>query len=310
MDGRSRRDLIEAVGETLRSAAGAGFTLLPLEKSSDTSASLMERRLISPEFAAEEAPHAVALSADGAVSVMLCEEDHLRIQCFGDDLGFCLDTAQRVEALIDGNSPLAFDENLGYLTACPTNLGTGLRASALIHLPALTETQSMRRLVQQAGASGLAVRGFYGEGTQSAWGYYQVSNAVTLGLTEGEIIEALGEVSAAFAELERQELQKLYKNDPLGFSDRVWRACGTLQNARRISTKEAMECLSSVRMGASLELLDNVTVNLADRLSREIWPGTLTEAAGPFISREARDEARAEVLRKTLRRGDYQSPAG
>jgi protein arginine kinase len=300
MDGLRRREMISSVEQILQAAAGVDFTLLRLESGSDTAASLREQRLISPEFAAEGTPHAVALSADKRVAVMLCEEDHLRIQCFGDDLAECLEAALRVESLIDEAHPLAFDETLGYLTACPTNLGTGLRASALMHLPALTETQSMRRLLHQAGASGLAVRGFYGEGTQAAWGYYQISNAVTLGLTEDEIIEALREVSAAFAELERQELQKLFKSDPAGLSDRIWRSLGTLQNARRISTQEAMECLSSVRMGVCLDLLPNVSLQVVDRLSQDVWPGMLTEARGPFISRESRDEARAELLRSTL----------
>jgi protein arginine kinase len=303
MSDHRRLEVIGSIGNALR--AVSNFSIMTLDKDSVAAASLRERRLISPEFAAEEAPHAAALSEDRTISVMLCEEDHLRIQSFGENLTRCLEAAQGIETLIDGTHPLAFDENLGFLTACPTNLGTGLRASALMHLPALTETQSIRRLVQQAGASGLAVRGFYGEGTQAAWGYYQISNAVTLGLTEVEIIEALGEVSAAFAELERQELQKLFNSDPLTLSDRIWRAFGTLQNARRISTTEAMECLSSVRMGASLDLLPGIDVRLTDRLSQEIWPGILTETAGPFVNEKARDEARAELLRNSLLRNTH-----
>ncbi|MDR0293821.1 MAG: ATP--guanido phosphotransferase [Oscillospiraceae bacterium] len=308
MEPRARQELVGALAQTLTSAAGGSFTYLPLDKTNrGAAAALRERRLISPEFSAEDAPHGAVLSGAGPgaeddprVSVMLCEEDHLRIQAFGSDLARCLQTAQNVETLIDETHPLAFDETLGFLTACPTNLGTGLRASALMHLPALTETQSMRRLIQQAGASGLAVRGFYGEGTQAAWGYYQISNAVTLGLTEQEIITALAEVTSQIADFEQRARQAQYKNDPVGLADRVWRAVGILRNARRITTQEAMDCLAAVRMGISLDLLPGYDTPLADRLSQEIWPGLLSEAKGPFSSQAERDEVRAAMLREAL----------
>jgi protein arginine kinase len=305
MSSRVRQALVDGTSQTLtQSAAGEAFTFRQLERNSSSAAALKERRLISPEFAAEDAPHGVVLSADKAVSVMLCEEDHFRIQAFGSDLAQCLQTAQNVETLIDAAHPLAFDETLGYLTACPTNLGTGLRASALMHLPALTEIQSMRRLIQQAGASGLAVRGFYGEGTQAAWGYYQISNAVTLGLTEQEVITGLSEVAGHFAELENRAMQTLYKSDPVGMNDRVWRAAGTLRNARRITTKEAMECLATIRLGVSLDLIPNVDTQLTDQLSQEVWPALLGEAKGPFSSQTERDEVRASMLRDALNAGN------
>jgi protein arginine kinase len=301
MDAAARRELMESASGTLAGAPEGGFTFIPLEKNDGKAAALRERRLISLEFAAEDAPHGVVLSADSAVSVMLCEEDHLRIQAFGDDLDRCLETAQGIEELFDQASPLAFDETLGFLTACPTNLGTGFRASALMHLPALTETQSMRRIVQQAGASGLAVRGFFGEGTQAAWGYYQISNAVTLGLSEREIVAALNEVSGQIAEFEQRARLSLIKLDPAGLNDRVWRALGVLKYARRITTKEAMECLSSVRLGISLDLLPGYGTQLADRLSQEVWPGLLAQSRGPFSSKAERDEARADFLREELK---------
>jgi protein arginine kinase len=305
MADNARRELLDGVAKTLTdAAAGNAFSFMPLEKNDGGAAALRERRLISPEFAAEDAAHGVVLSSDSTVSVMLCEEDHLRIQAFGDDLAQCLKAAQDVETLIDEAHPFAFDETLGYLTACPTNLGTGLRASALMHLPALTETQSMRRLIQQAGASGLAVRGFYGEGTQAAWGYYQISNAVTLGLTEQEIITVLGEVTGQIAGFEQKAQLSMQKTDLTGLNDRVWRAVGVLQNARRITTKEAMECLATIRLGASLDMLPGIDTKKTDRLSQEIWPGLLTQARGPFINQAARDEARADLLRQELNKNE------
>lgn len=301
LDARARAELIDFVSKTLTRAAGGGaFAFMPLEKNGGSASALKEQRLISPEYAAEDAQRGVVLSADKTVSVMLCEEDHLRIQVFGDDLAGCLKTAQDVERLVDEAHPLVFDEALGFLTACPTNLGTGFRASALMHLPALTETQSMRRLIQQAGASGLAVRGFYGEGTQAAWGYYQISNAVTLGLTEQEIIAALSEVTGQIAEFEQRARLSMLKNDPVGLNDRVWRALGALQNARRITTKEAMECLAAIRLGASLGLLPGIGIKQIDKLSQDVWPGLLTQAKGPFTNQAGRDEARANLLREIL----------
>ncbi|MCL1806726.1 MAG: ATP--guanido phosphotransferase [Oscillospiraceae bacterium] len=306
MNAQEREEMSRSVAQTLTQAAsGAAFTYLPPEKLEGVKAqALKERRLVSPEFA--ETPRGLILSADESVSVMLCEEDHLRIQTFsnGGNLSECLQKAQDVETLIDEKHPFAFDETLGFLTACPTNLGTGLRASALMHLPALTDTTSMRRLIQQAGASGLAVRGFYGEGTQAAWGYYQISNAVTLGLGEQEIITALAEVTSQIAEFELKARQTLYQNDPVGLTDRVWRASGILQNARRISTQEAMECLAAVRLGVSLDLLPGIDTELADRLSQESWPGLLHQAKGPFSSQMERDEIRATMLRQALTKGE------
>ncbi|MDR1668467.1 MAG: ATP--guanido phosphotransferase [Oscillospiraceae bacterium] len=299
MDNLRRSELIRNVADAVTASAGGQvFTYLPLDQSNRGRA-LAERHLISPEFAAEDAPHGVLLSGDRSVSVMLCEEDHLRIQTFGSDLSACLTAAQDIEALIDETFPLAYDESLGYLTACPTNLGTGLRASALMHLPALTETQSMRRLIQQAGASGLAVRGIYGEGTQAAWGYYQISNAVTLGLTEQEITGVLREVTDKIDERESQARQAIYDNDPVRAADRVWRAAGTLTHARRISTQEAMEHLSTLRSGVLLGIVSGITPGDIDAL--EIWPGCLTEAKGPFGDKASRDEARADTLRETLK---------
>ncbi|MDR1691787.1 MAG: ATP--guanido phosphotransferase [Oscillospiraceae bacterium] len=301
MDDKARSELIRSVADTVTAVAGGNvFTYLSLDQNNrGVARALTERHLISPEFSAEDAPHGVLLSGDSTVSVMLCEEDHLRIQAFGHDLPACLTAAQDLETLIDETHPLAFDESLGFLTACPTNLGTGLRASALMHLPALTETQSMRRLIQQAGASGLAVRGLYGEGTQAAWGYYQISNAVTLGLTEQEIIGVLREITVKIDEREAQARQAIYGSDPMRFEDRVWRAAGTLTNARRISTQEAMEHLATLRTGALLGLLPGVEVKTLDSL--EVWPGCLTEAKGPFKDKFSRDEARAAYLRETLK---------
>ena len=302
MSHAAREKLIGELGALFGSAAGGhAFTDLRLDDGNRTAArALMERHLISPEFAGEDAPHAVVLSEDGSISVMLCEEDHLRIQVFGDHLEPCCQKAGRLEDLVDEKFPLAFDEKLGYLTACPTNLGSGLRASALMHLPGLSETGAIRGLIHQAAAGGLTVRGFYGEGTQAAWGYYQISNAVTLGLCEQEIISALTDITGQISAAEEKAREKIRKDDPAGFEDRVWRAFGILRNARRVTTKEAMEHLSVLRMAASFGVPPHVTIEKIDGLSRDIWPCTLQENQKPPGYENARDEARAALLRKEL----------
>ena len=296
MSAEQRMELIDKLSSLMTKA---GFSATVLDgNTSNTARSMVEAHLISPEFAGESAPHAVLLSHDRKISVMVCEEDHLRIQAFGDDPAVCLTEARRVEALIDEQMPLAFDERLGYLTACPTNLGTGLRVSALLHLPGLTESGAIRSIIAQAQQAGLAVRGFYGEGTQAAWGYYQVSNAVTMGLGEEELVSGLADVVRQLSSAEKNSRQAILRRDPIGLADKVWRAAGILKSARRISTHEAMEALSQLRVGISLGILP--CGGDIDLLSQKIWPGHLLEANPGLADEASRDEARAALLRGSL----------
>ncbi|MCL2081816.1 MAG: ATP--guanido phosphotransferase [Oscillospiraceae bacterium] len=300
MSNQDKNRMIQNLGSFLVGTAGKSeFTCLMLDQENRVAArALMEKHRISPEFAGQDSPHAVVLSKDDTVSVMLGEEDSLRIQAFGGNLSECYQTAHRVEVLIDERFPLAFSEKLGFLTACPTNLGTGLRASALMHLPGLTESQAMRNLIQQASSAGLTIRGFYGEGTQAAWGYYQISNSVTLGLSEQEIIQALTDIAEQIDNYEGQARENIRRNDPKGFEDRLYRAYGLLTNARRISTNEAMESLSVLRMG--IEEFPHIGIRDLDTLSGDIWPGALTEKYNLPDNGYLRDEKRAELLRESL----------
>lgn len=302
MSPAAREEMTKKLIELFSGAAGGKtFTALRLDGGNRQKArALMEQHLISPEFVGEDAPRAVILSEDRAISVMLCEEDHLRIQVFGGDLRACYETAEKLENLVDERFPFAFDEKLGYLTACPTNLGTGMRASALMHLPGLTETNAIRGLIQQITGAGLAVRGFYGEGTQAAWGYYQFSNSVTLGLTEHEAISALEDITAQIDRLEDQARKAVRQSDRVGFEDRVCRAFGILCNARRMTTKEAMEHLSVLRMSLPFGIVLENERETIDRLSRDIWPATLSESRSLPDDETERDEARACLLRETL----------
>ena len=202
--------------------------------------SLMEERLISPEFANNRDGAGLLLSKDKNLAIMLNEEDHLRIQTF--EKGYALDKAFKraveTDVALDNELKFAYSENLGYLTHCPTNLGTGMRASVLVHLPALTDSGVINKTVSLIGQYGFTVRGLYGEGTRSEGGLYQISNQISIGLTEEEILERLGEILEKIEENEASLREKYIEN--IEIQDKIFRAYGILQNARTISSKEAV----------------------------------------------------------------------
>ena len=264
---------------------------------------LVEDHLISPELYAGKGIRAAVLSEDNYLSVMVGEEDHIRIQAMtsGMKLSEALAVAFQMDDLLDGKLPLAFDPKLGYLTACPTNLGTGLRASVMLHLPLLTDNGAIRDIAQTAGKLGLTVRGFYGEGTGASGALYQVSNQLTLGMDEQQIISRVEEFSRRLVKQEKA-LRRLYQERQAArMHDRVFRSWGILQNARLLSTDEAMNLWSDVRLGVCEEILPPVSIELLDQLLREMQPGHLLRRGGNRpLSPQERDEARAALVRETL----------
>ncbi len=282
----------------------ADYRLIDLKAPERTAAgALVERHLISPELAKGGPGRGVLVSGDDSVSVMVCEEDHLRIQAMGVGLCLeaCMEKARTVDNLVESRYELAYDSKWGYLTSCPTNLGTGLRASVMLHLPALTESGDLRRLIAAAGKLGLAVRGLFGEGTAATGNIYQVSNQVTLGLTEQETIEKLENVVKNIIANERELRGQLEKRDPLAIADKAWRALGTLACARRLSSEEAMGLLSSLRMGVSAGAVESVSVQELNRLLWEIQPNCILERAGGSLNPSQRDAQRAELTRTALK---------
>ena len=268
--------------------------------------SLVERHLISRQFAKSGNKRALLLSADESISIMINEEDHLRLQVLGKGLCLedCLESAVKLDTLIDEGlsskgAKYAFDENLGYLTQCPTNLGTGLRASVMLHLPVLTESGKMASLVQAAGKLGLAVRGYYGEGTQESGNLYQISNRLSLGYSEEELTQNLKDTVMQIINEERLSLEALKKSDYYGLADRVCRAEVVLKSARMMSTAEAMSLLSDYRLGITAGII-NGDMDKINSLLNKIQPVTLVmnkKAAQP----EQRDIARAELIREYLK---------
>ena len=272
------------------------FDFIDMSALSDIRAGeLVEKHLISPEFAENRENCGVLLGKDGVTSIMINEEDHLRIQVIMP--GFCLkeafEKAKALDEKLDAALNFAYSEEFGYLTHCPSNIGTGMRASVMLHLPALTETGAIGRLPSVLSQNGLTVRGLYGEGTRAGGAVYQISNRVSLGISEEEIIERLETMVKKIEESETALSKQLFENDSM--SDRVSRAMGILKYSRQISSSEAIKLLSDVRFGVEAGVIDADT-NVIDRLSYEIQPcGMELEADG-----KNRDIVRAEKIRNAL----------
>ena len=252
---------------------------------------LVEAHLISPELAQNGGW--LIVSKDGGVAIMVGEEDHLRLQVIGTGLcpKECLETANRIAALIEGELPFAYDERLGYLTACPTNIGTGLRASIMLHLPMLTATGEIGRMTGYAGSRGCAVRGAYGEGSKAVGGFYQISNQVTLGASAAELTDKLVETATTIIDAEKKAREQVRSQNEVGLRDRIYRAAGTLRSAYLIDTSEAVQCISDVLVGLQMGLLSGGEPQKLYELEQRIRPAMLTGAP------QERDCKRAELLR-------------
>ncbi|AGB40167.1 arginine kinase [Halobacteroides halobius DSM 5150] len=264
---------------------------------------LVERHLISPEYAKNVQNRLLALSKDEVISLMVNEEDHLRLQILlpGLELEDGWDIADEVDNYLENNLNMAFDEEYGYLTACPTNVGTGLRASVMVHLPALSILDRVNSLMGVISKLGLAVRGLYGEGTDTIGNLYQISNQVTLGNSEEEIIENLLEVTHQIINKERNARKSLLKEEEMNLKDMVSRAYGTLKHAYSISIEEALELISNVRLGVDLGILDE-NPTLLTQLMIITRPATLKMIKGNENEINDYNVYRAELIRNKLRR--------
>jgi protein arginine kinase len=269
---------------------------------------LVERQLISRELASAEGPRGVALVPRETVSLMVNEEDHLRLQVMRS--GFALDEAwqdiDRVDDLLEQRVSYAFSEEFGYLTACPTNVGTGMRASVMLHLPALEWTKQIERVFRALQKINLAVRGLYGEGSRASGHFYQISNQVTLGKSEAKILEEIRNVVPEMITYERQARAALMRESRQLLQDRISRARGTLTNATMMTSEETMDLLSSVRLGVNLGLLDDVRIDTVNELFIHTQPAHLQKLMGELLDSEERNTARARYLRSRLREADAQ----
>lgn len=263
---------------------------------------LVEKHLISPQLAEESQYGAVLLSQDESVSIMINEEDHIRIQCLFPGLQLLQGwkVANELDDLLEQHLPLAFDEKRGYLTSCPTNVGTGIRASVMVHLPALAMIQQLNQLFPAITQVGLAVRGIYGEGSEALGQLYQVSNQITLGQSEEEIIDKLEGVVRQMIEHEQHARARLRDMSLIQLEDRVCRSYGQLAFARVIDSREATNYLSDVRLGVDMGLIHGVPASVMNELMVMIQPGFLQQYAGERLSPEERDVRRALLIRERL----------
>jgi protein arginine kinase len=264
---------------------------------------LVERQLISRELASGEGPRGVAVAPPENISLMVNEEDHLRLQVMRS--GFALDEAwqdiDRLDDLLEQRVCYAFSEDFGYLTACPTNVGTGMRASVMLHLPVLVMTKHIEKVFRALQKINLAVRGLYGEGSRASGDFYQISNQVTLGKSETTILSEIREVIPQIVTYERQARTTMVRESRQALQDRVSRAYGTLCSATMMTSEETMDLLSSVRLGVNLGLLDDITIPTVNELFIHTQPAHLQKIMGASLDGEERNAARARYLRNRLR---------
>jgi protein arginine kinase len=264
---------------------------------------LVERQLISRELATSEGPRGVAISPGENVSLMVNEEDHLRLQVMRSSLA--LDEAwqeiDRIDDMLEQRVNYAFHDDFGYLTACPTNVGTGMRASVMLHLPVLVMTKDIEKVFRALQKMNLAVRGLYGEGSRASGDFYQISNQVTLGKSEQQILNEIRAVIPQIITYERNARQSMLRERREALQDRISRAFGTLRSATMMTSEETMDLLSSVRLGINVGLLDDVTLMTVNELFLHTQPAHLQKLMGTALDGEERNAARARYLRGRLR---------
>ena len=267
---------------------------------------LVERQLISREHADSEGARGVAIDTGERISLMINEEDHLRIQVLhsGFDLAKAWERINGIDDLLEAKITYAFDSRLGYLTACPTNVGTGMRVSVMLHLPALVITRQIEKVFRSLHKISLAVRGLYGEGSQAMGDFYQISNQITLGKREEELIQQVGDVVPVLIDYERRAREFLMRESLENLHDRVSRAYGILSTAQTISSEETMHLLSSVRMGVELGLLPDLAIGKVNELFIQTQPAHLQKISGSELDTADRNVARATFLRRHLTRED------
>jgi protein arginine kinase len=264
---------------------------------------LVERQLISRELSESEGSRGVLIDAEEKFSVMINEEDHVRIQVMSSGLALqsAWEQINRIDDLIEQKVTYAFHERLGYLTACPTNVGTGMRVSVMLHLPALVITKQIDKVFRSLQKISLAVRGLYGEGSQAMGDFYQISNQITLGRREDELIRQVSEVVPVMIDYERRAREFLIKQSQKDLHDRVSRAYGILCTAQTISSEETMMLLSSVRMGVNLGLIEDVAIPTINQLFIHTQPAHLQKIRGMELDTADRNVERAHYLQRQLR---------
>lgn len=263
---------------------------------------LVEKHLISPDLMDGGIDRAAIISRDEIISVMINEEDHVRLQCIypGMQLDNAWQLCNKLDLLMEQELEFAFDRSSGYLTCCPTNIGTGIRASVMLHLPALAMTGYIKGVLEACGKLGLAVRGIYGENSEASGNMFQISNQVTLGQTEEEIIASINNITNQIMGQERMLRNELYRQSAARFEDRIYRSLGILANARIISSEESLKLLSDVRLGVDMKVIKDITAGTLNEIMLFTQPAVLQKLAGKTLAPDERDVRRADMIRNSL----------
>jgi protein arginine kinase len=300
------QDAIASVGEWQSLLFGDVATLPTVDRQM-----LVERQLISRELSEASGARCVYIDPQEQFSLMVNEEDHLRMQVMhsGLDMETAWEQINKMDDLLGERLTYSFHDRLGFLTACPTNVGTGMRVSVMLHLPALVITQQIEKVFRSLQKMGLAVRGLYGEGSQAMGDFYQISNQITLGRSELDLVKQVGEVIPVIIDYERQARAFLVKESRKDLHDRVSRAYGILCTAQTISSEETLHLLSSVRMGVYLGLIQDLEIPTINKLFIHTQPAHLQKLRGAELPSADRNVERAMYLQTHLRRGSNGGPA-
>lgn len=268
-----------------------------------TQMSLLEKHLVSPNFVLkEELKGVMLLNDDENISIMINEEDHLRIQVLASGLEFdnLINLAIEVDEKIGNNIEYACNEKYGFLTACPTNLGTGLRASVMVHLPALTKTGNIQKILEVINSFGMNIRGVYGEGSKTQGNMYQVSNKQTLGISEREIIKNVKLITEKIVEQERLA-RKILAKEGIELEDKIYRSFGILSQAKKLSSEETRELLSYVKLGTDLGIIKELNDLKVKKLELYTKPANLQKYIGERLGNYERDIKRAEIIKQIIK---------
>lgn len=293
------------VTKRVRAAAGDGFEFLNLDNAPSLNKnSLVEEHLISREMLNGK-NKSLLLSQSEDTSIMVGEEDHIRLQVIsaGFDIDAAAKKANELDDMLSEKLDYAFDTHFGYLTQCPTNVGTGLRASVMLHLPALCLTKRINPIITQVSKIGLTIRGIYGEGSSAKGNLYQLSNQVTLGISEEQTYEKLKNVTLQIIKTERELRKKLLENNESELADTIWRAFGILSYARSLSSDECEDLLSKVKLGINMGIIKDISGDEITRLMIKSEPAHISLASGAALSASERDKARADMIRDALTEG-------
>lgn len=295
-------NVIEILREAIKNV-NHGLKMMLLKDMDDiTKLSLVEKHIISPEFALNKNEiGAIAINDEENICIMINEEDHLRIQTFsaGLNLESAMSLAIEIEESIGKNVNYAYHEKYGFLTSCPSNVGTALRASIMMHLPALTKTRNIEKVLNVVNGFGMNIRGIYGEGTNSKGNIYQISNKQMLGITEEETIQNLKAITDKVIEQEKLA-RKILTKEIIELEDEIYRAYGLLTNCKKISSDECMLLLSELRLGVDLGIMQEVTEAKLNKLEIYTKPANLQKQLGQVFTGQERDIKRAEIIKHII----------